>query len=47
MTYTIAQYKNYIIDCLGYSEQDLDGLTKIELDDLIDDKFSLNLFTNN
>ncbi len=46
MTYTIEQYKNYIIDCLGYSEQDLDGLTKRELEDLIDDKLYLNLFTN-
>lgn len=29
--------KNYLIDVIGYSEDDLSGMTKEELLDLIDD----------
>ena len=44
MIITIDQYKNYLIDCLGYSEQDLKGLNKKELDELIDNKMTFNLY---
>ena len=47
MQYTKNQIINYLVDCIGYSEdQDLKGLKKNDLMDLVENEFSLNLFTN-
>lgn len=44
---TKQQIINYLVDCLGYSEdQDLKGLTRSELMDLVDSKENLKNYTN-
>lgn len=43
--FTTDEIINYLIDSLGYSEEDLEDLTKNELLDLVDDMESLKAFS--
>lgn len=46
MNYTKEQVINYLIDCVGYSVEDLKGLTKSYLMGLVERPSELRFYSN-
>lgn len=40
----VEQVKSYLIDCVGYSEDDLQGMSKFELYELVTDVKEMNAY---